>query len=196
MTLGRRKTHGTPSFDTGFLRLWRHRRLGLGRATHRHTGRRQLCPLRRQHVAGRLQIIVTGLAVVRLSLSPRLVSPGSYEAAGQIGPLPRPQDALYEPERRWARYAGHRILHLIVAERVFYRRLPSNRRNSLCLRRGQRENPDLDASILIGVRKIFLSCPAGSPSSMKRERKRSCSVFRTARCKKNSHSGAKNWKIF
>ena len=127
-----------------------------GRATHRHTGRRQLCPLRRQHVAGRLQIIVTGLAVVRLSLCPRLVSPGSYEAAGQIGPLPRPQDALYEPERRWARYADHRILHLIVAERIFYRqgacwrlripfaspRLPSNRCNSLCLRRGQRENPN------------------------------------------------------
>ena len=90
-----------------------------GRATHRHTGRRQLCPLRRQHVAGRLQIIVTSLAVVRLSLSPRLVSPGSYEAAGQIGPLPRPQDALYEPEQRWARYADHRILHLIVAERIF-----------------------------------------------------------------------------
>ena len=118
------------------------RGLPRGRATHQHTGRRQLCPLRRQHVAGRLQIIVTGLAVVRLSLCPRLVSPGSYEAAGQIGPLPRPQDALYEPERRWARYADHRILHLIVAERIFYRRLPSNRCNSLCLRRGQRENPN------------------------------------------------------
>ena len=118
------------------------RGLPRGRATHRHTGRRQLCTLRHQNVTGRLQIIVTGLAVVRLSLCPRLVSPGSYEAARQIGPLPRPQDALYEPERRWARYADHRILHLIVAERIFTEGYQATDATVFVCVRGQGENPN------------------------------------------------------